>query len=104
MTWYSDVCFVNVNGIIVDDGSERLLAIRIEEKGSTVNLNGTGLREYIKEIPLHLLCNLLRWLRILSLPPQWLCNSRRWQQAQGRYADVSSFEIHKGLMIAFDPG
>ena len=69
MTRHSDVCFVNVNGVIVDDGSERLLAIRIEEKGSTANLNGTGLRKHIKEIPVHLLLlrNLLRRLRILNL-------------------------------------
>ena len=61
MTRQSDVCFVIVNGVIVDDGSERLLASGLEEKGSTVNLNGTGLREHIKEIPVHLL--LLRNLR-----------------------------------------
>jgi len=69
MTRHSDVCFVNVNGVIVDDGSERILAIRIEEKGSTANLNGTGLREHIKEIPVYLLLlrNLLQWLRILNL-------------------------------------
>ena len=38
MTRRSDVCFVNVNGVIVDDGSERLLASGLEEKGSTANL------------------------------------------------------------------
>ena len=69
MTRHSDVCFVNVNGVIVDDGSERILAIRIEEKGSTANLNGTGLHEHIKEIPVYLLLlrNLLQRLRILNL-------------------------------------
>ena len=71
MTRQSDVCFVIVNGVIVDDGSERLLASGLEEKGSTVNLNGTGLHsEDIKEIPVHLLLlhNLLQWFRILNLP------------------------------------
>ena len=69
MTRHSDICFVNVNGVIVDNGSERILAIRIEEKGSTANLNGTGLHEHIKEIPVYLLLlrNLRRRLRILNL-------------------------------------
>ena len=43
MTCHVDIRFINVDGLIVDNGSERPLAIRMEEKGSTVNVNSTGL-------------------------------------------------------------
>ena len=70
MPRHCNVCFVYVNGVVVDDGSERVLSIRLEKKGSTLNLNGTGLRERIKEIPIHvhlfLLRKVLRRLRILN--------------------------------------
>ena len=46
MTWHSHVCIVNVNSVIVDDSSEKLLVFIIEEKGSMANLNGTGLCKY----------------------------------------------------------
>src|SRR6266516_1385918 len=75
MAGHHNVCLVNVN--VVDDGTVRPLAVRIEAKGSTANLHSTGLhitslhstglREPIKEIVVHLLRSLRQWLRILNL-------------------------------------